>query len=170
MHLKALSVASFIAALLIMSAPTARAACDISQTKCALKRGKCSIQFRSIVEAESLPRNDTKLIQASSRILVRVKAVSEDGETAGLPMAILPGAKRTMYFETKTRLGFDKIRISSPLIKAISGTPMSCEEVKAVLNGNGRCNIFHGYPPGGRQSQDYQLGYQCNGGKVSGPS
>lgn len=170
MHLKALSVPSLMAASLIMSAPSADAACDLSQTKCAKQGAKCSIKFRSLVQAERLPENETGLIQSGSRIVVRVKALADGGTAAGIPLVILPGATKTLQLETKARRTFDKVRISAPLIKAISSTTMSCADVQAVLNGNGRCNIFHGSPPGGRQNHEFGLGYLCDGGRVSGPS
>ncbi|MEL6725295.1 MAG: hypothetical protein AAFP81_00405 [Pseudomonadota bacterium] len=169
MHLKALSVPSLMAASLIMSAPMADAACDISQTKCAKKGAICSIKFHSLVEAEQIPRNNTGLVQSASRIVIRVKALEDGGAAAGIPLVILPGATKPMLFETHARLKFDKIRISAPLIKAISSSTMSCAEVQAVLNGNARCSVFHGSPPGGRQNHEFGLGYQCDGGKVSGP-
>ncbi|MEL7113044.1 MAG: hypothetical protein AAGK93_08920, partial [Pseudomonadota bacterium] len=43
-------------------------------------------------------------------------------------------------------------------------------QVQAVLNGNGTCKVFHGTPPYGAETAEYQLGYRCDGGKVSGPT
>lgn len=47
---------------------------------------------------------------------------------------------------------------------------MSCDVIKAVLNGNGRCKIFHGVRYNIHPAVNFYLGYQCDGGKIGGPT
>ena len=66
-----------------MLAPTAFAACDISQTKCALNGGKCNIKFRNLTGASSGMAGGTDLSQESWAQTIKVKALKENGHTAG---------------------------------------------------------------------------------------
>ena len=151
------------------SAPIASAQCDISQTKCALNDGKCNIKF---INETGLTGKDkgTNLNRTSSAQIIRVKALKENGSTAGNALSINAGASKTMNLDKKANKNFDRIRLSSPTMGRVSGSTLSCAAVQAVLNGNGTCKVFHGEPPYGAESVEYQLGYRCDSGKVSGPT
>lgn len=158
-----------IASLATFAAPTASAACNISDTKCAVNGGKCNIKF---INETGLTGKDkgTNLNRTSSAQTIRVKALKENGNTAGNALSINAGASKTMNLDKKANKNFDRIRLSSPTMGRVSGSTLSCAAVQAVLNGNGTCKVFHGEPPYGAESVEYQLGYRCDGGKVSGPT
>jgi hypothetical protein len=153
----------------IAAAPVASATCDISQTKCAVNGGKCNIKFRNQTGISSGSGGGTDLKQTSSAQTVKVKAVKDNGNNAGNSLTINAGASNTMNMDNKAKKNFAKIRITSPAMARVDGVTMSCTDVRAVLNGNGTCKIFHGEPPYGSESLEYQLGYNCDGGKVAGP-
>ena len=151
------------------AAPVASATCDISQTKCALEGSKCNIHFRNRTGDSSGSGGGTDLKQTSSAQTVKVKAVKDNGNSAGNSLTINAGAKNTMNMEKKAKNSFTKIRISSPAMTRVDGVTMNCEAVQAVLNGTGTCKIFHGEPAYGSETLEYQLGYNCDAGKVVGP-
>lgn len=153
----------------VFAAPVAIAQCDISQTKCALNDGKCNIKF---INETGLNGKDkgTNLDRSSSAQIIRVKALKESGKTAGNALSINAGASKTMNLDKKANKSFDRIRLSSPTMNSVSGSTLSCASVQAVLNGNGTCKVFHGAPPYGEENVEYQLGYRCDSGKVSGPN
>ena len=154
----------------IAAAPVASAACDISDTKCALNGGKCNIKFRNQTGIGNGSDSGTKLNQTSSAQTVKVKALKDNGNNAGNSLTINAGASNTMNMDNKAKKGFVKIRISSPAMTRVESVTMSCEDVKAVLNGNGTCKVFHGEPPYGSETLNYQLGYSCDGGSTGGPT
>ena len=121
----------------LLTAPAASAACDISDTKCAVNGGKCNIKFRNKTGDSGGSDGSSGLNQTSSAQTVLVKAIDENGN----------------------RLG-NKLQI-------IAGATMSCEHIKAVLNGNGVCKVFHGVLSG--TATHFSIGYQCDGGNVGGP-
>ena len=45
---------------------------------------------------------------------------------------------------------------------------MPCADVKAVLNGNGTCKVFHGQRQESKGEYSFYLGYQCDSGNVGG--
>lgn len=153
----------------IAAAPVASATCDISQTKCAKEGSKCNIKFRNQTGVSSGSGGGTKLKQTSSAQTVKVKAVKDNGNSAGNSLTINAGANNTMNIDKKAKNNFTKIRITSPAMTRVDGVTMSCTDVQAVLNGTGKCKIFHGEPPYGSEKLQYQLGYNCDGGNVAGP-
>ena len=54
-------------------------------------------------------------------------------------------------------------------MQTVEGITMGCDDVKAVLNGNGICKVFYGYSRDRNHPFDYALGYTCDGGKVVAP-
>ncbi|MFN3213439.1 MAG: hypothetical protein ACE37M_10060 [Henriciella sp.] len=153
----------------LLAVPLASATCDISQTKCAVNGGKCNIKFRNQTGVSSGSSAGTDLKQTSSAQTVKVKAVKDNGNTAGNALTIDAGASNTMNMDKKAKKNFTKIRITSPAMARVDGVTMSCTDIQAVLNGNGTCKIFHGEPAYGAESMEYQLGYQCDGSNVAGP-
>lgn len=151
-------------------APTALASCDISQTKCAINGGKCNIKFRNLTGASRGMAGGTDLSQESWAQIVKVKALKENGHTAGNVLTIDSDASKTMNLDKKANKNFAKIRITSPAMKSVQGITMGCEEVRSVLDGNGTCKIFHGQYSGAGAYKGYGLGYSCDGGKTVGPT
>lgn len=150
--------------------PAAFAACDISETKCALKDGKCNIKFRNVTADISGSSEGTDLTQRTSAQMIRVKALKDNGEKAGNALTIDSYASKTMNVDKKARKGFAKIRITSPALAGVDPVTMSCADVLAVLNGNGTCKVFNGYVSTNFLNHDYKLGFSCDGGKVTGPT
>ena len=153
----------------LLVAPVASATCDISQTKCAVNGGKCNIKFRNQTGISSGSGGGTYLKQTGSAQTVKVKAVKDNGNNAGNSLTINAGASNTMNLDKKAKKNFTKIRITSPAMARVAGVTMSCADVQAVLDGSGTCKIFHGEPAYGAESFEYALGYNCDGGNVSGP-
>ena len=150
-------------------APAAFASCDISQTKCAVNGGKCNIKFRNLTGASRGMAGGTNLNQESWAQIVKVKALKENGHTAGNVLEINSNASKTMNMDKKANKNFAKIRITSPGMKSVQGVTMGCEEIKSVLDGNGTCKIFHGQYSYAEGYEDYGLGYSCDGGNTAGP-
>ncbi len=149
--------------------PLASADCDITTTKCYQNGGKCNIKFRNVTDQRGGSAGGTKLTQKSSAQIVRVKAVKDNGKPAGNILNVESGTTNTMNLDKKYKKDFASIRISSPTLSSVSGVTMSCEDVKAVLNGNGTCKIFNGATSKMSNSLTAQLGYSCDAGAVSGP-
>ena len=151
------------------SAPVANAACDISQTKCALNGGKCNIKFRNQTGIGGGSDGGTKLDQESSAQIIRVKAAKESGKPAGNVLTIEAGTSKSLNLDKKAKKNFDRIRISSPTLSSVEGVTMTCAQVQQVLDGSGTCKIFHGTPAYGGEYFEYQLGFSCDGSNVTGP-
>ena len=150
-------------------APFAFASCDISQTKCAVNGGKCNIKFRNLTGASRGMDGGTDLSQESWAQIVKVKALKENGQTAGNVLTIGSDASKTMNLDKKANKNFAKIRITSPAMKTVKGVTMGCEDIQNVLDGNGTCKVFHGQYSGAEGYEDYGLGYTCDGSKTVGP-
>ena len=153
-----------------IAAPTANAACNISDTKCAVNGGKCNIQFKNKTGDAAGSDGGTSVQQTSSAQTIVVKAKDKWDERVGNRLKIPAGAKKTMNMEKKAgkKRGFATISIASQDFDfAVAGADMSCDDIKAVLNGNGTCKIFHGMKKGG--GMDVRLGFKCDGGNVAGP-
>lgn len=150
-------------------APAAFASCDISQTKCALNGGKCNIQFKNKTGVHKGLSRGTNLKQMSLTQTIKVKALKENGHSAGNSLTIAADASKTMNVDKKANKNFAKIRIASPNMETVKSVTMSCEDVKAVLNGNGTCKVFYGYSLYRDNAFEYDLGYNCDGGNVVGP-
>ena len=150
-------------------APAAFAACDISQTKCAVNGGKCNIKFRNVTGVASGSDQGTGLSQKPSAQTIKIKAIKDNGEKAGNALTINSPGNKTMNVDKKARKEFAKIRITSPALAGIQGVTMSCSDVQAVLNGNGTCKVFNGNDGPEFGVPDYKLGFSCNGGTVTGP-
>ena len=150
-------------------APVAFAACNISHTKCAVNGGKCNIKFRNITADYGGSSDGTSLTQRTSAQTVRIKALKDNGDKAGNALTIDSYANKTMNIDKKARMGFAKIRMTSPALAEVDPVTMSCSDVQAVLNGNGTCKVFNGYVSNDLVHLDYKLGFSCDGGKVTGP-
>lgn len=150
-------------------APSAFASCDISGTKCAVNGGKCNIKFRNVTADNSGSDFDTDLTQQTQAQTVKVKTLNDNGHKVGNALTIDSGASKTMNLDKKAKKAFAKIRIASPAMTRVKSVTMECDHIRAVLNGNGTCKVFLGYPPFGDQTLNFQLGYQCDGGNVAGP-
>ena len=164
-----ITIACF-AAIPVLFTPSARAECDISQTKCAVNGGKCNIKFRNVTGADGGSDAGTNLTQKPSAQTIKVKALKENGDKAGNALTINSPGNKTMNIDKKANKIFAKIRISSPNKGAVESVNMSCDHVKAVLNGNGTCKVFIGYENDIKLEQfEYNLGYHCDGGNVVRP-
>lgn len=151
-----------VIATILTAAPAA--ACDITQLPC-WDNGKCNIQFKNHTGDASGDSGKTSIDQTSSATTIEVKAL-KNGDKVGNKLTISAGAKNTMNIENKYEKGFDSIKVNAKNNAADSFT-MSCGVVKAVLDGNGTCKVFHGET--GESSNLYVLGYKCDGGDVYGP-
>ena len=153
-----------------LAAPVASATCDISDTTCALDGSKCNIKFRNKTGDSGGSDGSSGLNQTSSAQTVLVKAIDESGNRLGNKLQIIAGASKTMNVEKKAKShsGFNAIRLTSKDYSgAVDGATMSCEDIKAVLNGNGVCKVFHGVLSG--TATHFSIGYQCYSGNVGGP-
>ncbi|MEM6555238.1 MAG: hypothetical protein AAF642_05145 [Pseudomonadota bacterium] len=161
-----------IAALALTSltlAPTAIAACDITQTKCWVNGGKCNIQFKNKTGDSGGSDGDSNLNQTSSAQTITVKAKDSSNDKTGNKLNIVAGASKTMNIEKKAKKGFEYIQLESADFGQVNYSRMSCEEVQAVLNGNGTCKAFHGAVTNSASAISFYIGYQCDGGNVGGP-
>lgn len=162
--------ALFIGTAISLAAPTASSEpCDISQTKCVLNDGKCNIKFRNVTGQSSGSGNGTDLSQRSYAVTIKVKAMKDNGNTAGNVLSIDAAANKTMNIDKKANKDFKNIKVTSVSNRTIAPVTLNCEAVKAVLNGNGTCKIFHGLRGNFADSFDYRLGYNCDAGNVAGP-
>ncbi|MEO1659937.1 MAG: hypothetical protein AAFR51_03030 [Pseudomonadota bacterium] len=155
----------------ILTAPIASAACDISQTKCALNGGKCNIHFRNRTGDAGGSDGTSGLSQTSSAQTIIVKARDPSGNPTGNSLHIVAFSNKTMNITKKThkKNGFKTIKLASQDFGAqIASASISCDEVIAVLNGTGICKVFHGHTNTGQNDGD-AIGYQCDGGNVGGP-
>lgn len=153
-----------------LAAPMASATCDISDTKCALDGSKCNIHFKNRTGDSGGSDGSSNINQTSSAQTVVVKARKDNGDKAGNKLTIVAGAKNTMNFNKKADKNFEDVLISSQAYSgAVKSVAMSCEDVKAVLNGNGTCKIFHGQKSKSATVKFF-LGYQCDSGNVGGPT
>ena len=168
--MSAILVAGSCAVLMV---PAASAACDISQTKCALNGGKCNIHFRNRTGDTGGSDGSSNIEQTSAAQTVKVKARTgkdEGSKQVGNKLTLPAGTKKTMNLDRKAKMGFHEIRIYSQNHKDTRSIVMSCDVIKAVLNGNGRCKIFHGVRYNIHPAVNFYLGYQCDGGKIGGPT
>lgn len=168
MRVSSLLSAPLILATLFAAAPVADAQCDISQTKCALNGGKCNIKFKNKTGDSGGSDGSANIDQRSSAQTVVVTARKANKNKAGNKLQIIAGASKTMNLDKKAKKEFEDIKIASQDLP-VSPSQMSCEDVQAVLNGNGTCKIFHGKKSNAYGSITWYLGYQCDGGNVGGP-
>lgn len=172
---KSIVAAALIPLLLSLSAPNVQAEegsdeCDISQTKCVLNDGKCNIKFRNHTGKAGGSDGGTKLQQTSSAQMIKITARKSKNRRAGNDITIQVGANNTMNIDKKAAKEFKRVRITAPEDTQVQRIVMSCEDVKAVLNGNGTCNVFHGETTAGwADGAKFFLGYQCDNGNVSAP-
>ena len=100
---------------------------------------------------------------------IKVKAPSKKTETGpATRLRIYAGDNKTMNVDKKAKKNFAKIRMASPNMETVKSKTMSCDHVKAVLNGNGTCKVFYGYSLYREHAFEYEQGYSCDGGKVVG--
>lgn len=149
--------------------PSAIAECDISQTKCALNGGKCNIKFKNQTGLASGSGAGSSISQETSAQTVRVKALKDNGKSAGNALTIDAGASNTMNMDKKANKDFAKIRISSPVMNGVQSITMGCGDVRTVLDGSGTCKIFYGAGRDSGGGRLDQLGYNCSGGDVVSP-
>lgn len=162
-------MAGFCSILLV---PPASAICDISETKCAVRDGKCNIHFRNRTGDAGGSDGSSNIDQTSAAHTVKIKArkdKSEQSEQVGNRLTIPAGMKKTMNLDRKAKMGFHEIRIYSQN-KETRSIVMDCDVIKAILNGNGRCKIFHGVRYNIHPAVNFYLGYQCDGGEIGGPT
>ncbi|MEL6859373.1 MAG: hypothetical protein AAFO74_13380 [Pseudomonadota bacterium] len=152
-----------------LAAPVASAACDISSTKCAVNDGKCNIKFRNRTGDTGGSDSSSNLKQTSNNQAIAVRAIDEKSKSIGNKLTIADGANNTMNIDKKVSKdkGFNAIHISSQNFNNVAPVTLSCQDIKAVLNGNGTCKVFNGKSE--NSSKKYSLGYQCDGSKVGGP-
>ena len=166
-----LMASMIIVSLAVFTAPTASAACNISDTKCAVNGGKCNIKFRNRTGDSSGSDGSSDLNQTYSAQTVIVKARKSNGNKAGNKLTIAAGASKTMNMDKKANKDFQEIQISSQDFgDSVSKVTMSCQDVKAVLNGNGTCKVFFGLRNVSKGGFNFYLGYQCDSGNVGGPN
>ncbi|MEO0608040.1 MAG: hypothetical protein AAFY82_07395 [Pseudomonadota bacterium] len=167
-HLTPISGSCLIFAM-ALTAPIARAACDISQTKCALNGNKCNIHFRNRTGDAGGSDGTSGLSQTSSAQTIIVKAKDPNGDPTGNSLHIAAFEKKTMNITKKThkKNGFKTIKFASQDFSGVLSASMSCEDVITVLNGTGICKVFHGRT--NTPTKYFAIGYQCDGGNVGGP-
>ncbi len=101
---------------------------------------------------------------------ISIKARDSSGDKTGNKLTINSGASATMNIDKKAKKDFQDIRISSQTAsETVADTNMSCDHVKAVLNGNGTCKVFNGFESTRVGVPAYRLGYSCDGSNVNGP-
>ena len=160
----------FVGAALSFTAPTASSEpCDISETKCAVNGGKCNIKFRNVTGKTRGSGAGTDLDQRSYAVTIKVKAMKDGGNTAGNVLSIDAAANKTMNIDKKAKKDFKSIKVTSVTNRTIAPVTLDCAAVKAVLNGDGTCKIFHGRRGDVSETWDYRLGYNCDNGNVAGP-
>lgn len=170
MIIRHVSLSAFLlGTAMLASTPAALAQCDISQTRCAVNGGKCNIKFRNRTGISNGSDGGTSLKQSSSAQTVQVKARKANKEKAGNKLSIVAGTSGTMNFDKKAKKSFEDVQLSSADITQVKPVIMSCEDVRAVLNGNGTCKVFHGEDSSSGLDWTFYLGYQCDGGNVAGP-
>ena len=108
-----ITIACF-AAIPVLFTPSARAECDISQTKCAVNGGKCNIKFRNLTGVERGSGKDTSINQTAEAKLIRVKAVKKNGKKLGNALSINASRSKTLNIDKKAKKDFDRIQITSP--------------------------------------------------------
>ena len=158
-----------VAGAVVATAP-ASAQCNISETKCEIHNGKCNIQFKNRTGDSGGSDGSSNINQSSSAQTIVVKAVKANGAKAGNKLQIVAGASKTMNIEKKENKDFEEIEIASQDFNIVNSVTMSCEDVVAVLNGNGTCKVFHGKKSTDATKTAWFLGYQCDGGNVGGPT
>lgn len=165
---------AFITATLITGAiittPVARAECDISQTKCALNGGKCNIHFTNRTGDAAGSDGSSVLHQSAAAQAVTVKAVKSNGKKAGNKLVIQAYETKTMNLDKKAHKHFSKIHLRSQNgPQVFGGGTITCDDIVAILDGNGKCKLFTGvqYGPNGMARH---IGYQCDSGNVGGPN
>jgi len=152
-----------------IAVPEVRADCDTTANDC-FNGGKCNIKFRNMTAETSGSSSKTKLTQRSMAQIIRVKAVKDNGKSAGNIINIESGTSKTMNLDKKAKKDFAKIRISAPTSAVTDGVTMSCADVNKVLAGNGTCKVFYGFRNNASGNVVNQLGYRCDGGNVQGPA
>jgi len=140
-------------------------ACDITGLDC-WDDGKCNIHFKNHTGDASGDASGTPINQSSAAQTIKVKAQKSNGDKVGNQLTITSSAKNTMNMENKYDEGFDHIKVSSTN-GVTEGFSLSCSNVKAILDGNGTCKVFHGSTS--KSSNTFVLGYSCDGGNVDGP-
>ena len=152
------------------AAPMASAECDISQTKCAVNGNKCNIKFRNKTGDASGSSGGTTLDQTTMASALWITARDDDGDRVGNQLSLGLGENKTINLTKKAnkKNGFESIKA---MVQEKNGpvdpARISCEEIKTILNGSGTCKIFYGRKKG--TTMKYALGYDCDGGNVSGP-
>jgi hypothetical protein len=158
-----------LALIAFLLAPGAAAQCDITKTKCWVQNGKCNIEFKNRTGDSGGSDGSSNLNQSSSAQTVTVKARKSNKDKAGNKLTIAAGASNTMNIEKKAKKNFADIQLL-PSVNGVNGTTMSCDDIVAVLDGNGTCKVFHGYVSNSTTKTKRILGYQCDGGNVGGPN
>lgn len=135
--------------------------------------GKCNIHFKNKTGDTGGSDGSSNLEQTSAAQTVNVRARKDargQSEKVGNQLSIAAGARKTMNLDKKAKKDFHDIRIYSKTNSStVRSVVLRCEEIKAVLNGNGTCKIFHGVRVNKNPNVNFYLGYQCDGGKVGGP-
>ncbi len=145
--------------------------CDISQTKCALNDGKCNIKFKNRTGDSGGSEGSSNINQRSNAMTILVKARKGNGDKAGNKLQIPAGTSKTMNIDKKANKDFADIRAESQdFSNPITAVIIPCEDVQAILDGNGTCKIFHGIKAKNTGKKTRYLGYQCDSGNVGGPN
>lgn len=164
--------AFLVSTAISITAPLASAeVCDISETKCAVNGGKCNIKFKNRTGDSGGSDGSSNIDQRSNAMTIVVKARKGNGDKAGNKLQIPAGTSKTMNVDKKANKSFADIRAESQdFSNPIKSVVIPCEDVKAILNGNGTCKIFHGVKAKKSGSKTRYLGYQCDSGNVGGPN
>ena len=167
MRVSSLFSAPLIVAALFAATPVASAQRDISQTKCTVNSGKCNIKFKNKTGNPNGSDGSSNIDQRSSAQTVVVTARKANKNKAANKLKIVAGASKSMNLDKKAKKEFQNIKIASQDLP-VSPPQMSCEDVRAVLDGNGTCKILHAACTR-NTNLVFVLGDQCDGGSVSGP-
>jgi hypothetical protein len=127
--------------LVVPVAVSAAAVCDITDLPCWGKGSKCNIKFSNNTGKASGSGGGTGYRQYSAAATTKVKAVKENGNRAGKnSLEILAGATGTLNLDKKSN--FNGINIVATTIDGTPEVTLTCEQVRQVLAGSGKCKLF----------------------------
>jgi hypothetical protein len=148
---------------LLLPSVAGRETCDLSDLPCAQQGQKCNIHFKNLTgvaentcyKAKSWPLART----------VKVKAKDVNHNTLGNTLTILAGAKNTMNLSKTAKAEISHITVDEGT-EYFRDTLLTCDEIKTVLKGSGKCKIYL-HKTGGSALNPYGfVFFDCSGGDV----
>lgn len=135
---------------------SAEVVCDLTDLPC-WEGGKCNIKFKNHTGLASGSGNGI-VDQETLAMSVQVTARKPDGSKTGNGFWIPAGSSKTMNLEKKKKLSWLRIKSRRDDVHAVR---MQCDDIKAVLKGNGNCNVYFGFAKGISNHVE-ELAYSCN--------